>query len=334
MELFSKRNINRRSRFRRDYVRKNREDEDDSFIKDSTRVRVFQEIKFISSSDKFIERFLLTDNQEEEQFYIRSKSMSDLTLTALGYDISEYIAFKKIGANEINDDSKLFDLIEILLIFSKKSMRKQLVERFALILKEEDEPFALHGFMLINTKDTGLRAVASLIKEELLKKKITDFYDHQRGYSSNYEILAKTSVEILQLIFSSPKAKNETGIYAEELCLKVAQKWTNVKNVKNLQKLLNETVLNAKKLSNQISDIRHTDRTTIPVGTPNIYKLITSKNINIAELVILSLLEEFILEQDPEKLKFDYLKRYDVTRDSEWKIQKIENEIRIEEIPF
>ncbi|TSC69459.1 MAG: Uncharacterized protein G01um101456_140 [Parcubacteria group bacterium Gr01-1014_56] len=337
MELYSKRNEVRLYRNQGVFLRQ-AEREEDSFLADPVRKRLLQLIKYISKTDKYLERFLLVNDEVKKEYYFYELPIKELTLMEAGYDITEFINFESLELKtEKKCDSKVFDLIELVLIFAQKEKREDLVERFNKIFKEENCKFALHSFMIINTESSGLRSIAPIVKEKLLKQKIYHYYQQQRVTEPNFEVSAKTSAEILQLIFSSPKSKEKTKDYAEKLCVKVAERWTGSANVKKLASLLSETVKNSKELSNQISDVRHTDRTTIPVDTPNIYKLIASKNINIAELIILSMPEVFIAEQDPESLKANYLSAYEVNKATPWVIKKRkvdDLEIDHDNIPF
>jgi len=332
MELYSKRNDLRLNR--RAFIYRDRDKDADIFLTDSVRNRLIHQIRYICKSDKYLERFLLVHDKNKEEFYLYDKPLKDLTLTEVGYDISEFINFENFDFRKAKyHDTKFFDLIEIILIFAKKDKRSEILERLNKIFKEENTTFAVHGFMVVNTENTGLRSVAPLIKEKLLKKKIYDFYSQQRIIEPSYELLAKTSAEIIQLIFSSPRSKDGTKKFSEKLCLEISKKWSSGENIKKLALLLSETVKNAKELSNQISDVRHTDRSTIPVDTPNIYKLIAMKNINLAELAILSLPESFVIEQNPEDLKNCYLKEYDLDSKTPWVIEK-KPDIADDDIPF
>lgn len=204
------------------------------------------------------------------KFFLTNKTISKITKREVGYDISDFINLRTLEfKKEKGFDNKLFDLLEIVFIFTKNDNRDEVVNRFNKIFKEEGDSFLIHNFMIVRSDGgRGLRSITPFIQEELLQEKINNFYKHKRN---DYELAAKTSSEIIQLIFSSPKSQSKTKKYAKKICEEVAKKWTNKKDRKKFAKLLNKTILNAKKLSNQISNIRHTDRTTIPVDNPNIY---------------------------------------------------------------
>lgn len=192
--------------------------------------------------------------------------------------------------------------------------------------------------MIIETEQSGLRSALPLIKDPQLQKSIKEYYRNNSALEIQYEVLARISANILQRITTSPISKNKTKNYADELCNEVAKRWTDSKKTTELKQLLNETIKNAKDLSNQVTDIRHTDQSTIPVDSPKIYKLVSSKNINIAELIILTLPERFISEQNPKELKESYIQDYKIDATSSWvikkKIVKDLEEINPEDIPF
>lgn len=292
-------------------------------------------------SNKYLEPFLTLKGESNDEYSLYKGSVDDLTMRELGYEMSGAVDLIDLQPKdaEQGQDAKFFDLVELLIIFAKTEKRGDLIERLKTIFVEEGSEFSIHGFMIVNTANEGLRSIAPLIKEKILKEKIQEFYDQQRmSLKPNYEFLAKTSAEIVQLIFSSPTSKEKTQKYASDLCLKVAQEWTEKNKATDLSTLLSETVKNAKALSNQIADVRHTDRTTIPVDSPDIYKIVASKNINIAELFILSLPEMYISKQDPEGLKSSYLSRYGIDKTSGWfvktKEQQSPDDIDPDNIPF
>lgn len=264
--------------------------------------------------------------------------ISDFSSREIGYDITEYIKIETLEFREEKiDDTKLFDFIETVLIFAKEDIRNSLIDRLNKVFKEEGEQYTIHGFMIIETEQSGLRSALPLIKDGNLQKSLREYYRNANA-DTQYEVLAKISAGILQRITTSPE-KKKTKNYAEEICESVAKKWTDSGNTENLKELLSETIKNAKDLSNKVTDIRHTDQSTIPVDNPKIYKLVASKNINIAELIILTLPERFISEQNPAELKKTYVTDYNIDLTSAWRIKKRkiedwDDEINPEDIPF
>lgn len=343
MELFSKR-YNARNLSRSFYISRPRypstvaREENVSFITDSLRLRLQCEIKYIINSNNYLEQFLITHNEETETYHLRESVLVDLSSRELGYDLTDVVNFIELTFGQPKyEDIKLFDLLELIIIFSKKEKREDLLGRISEIFSEEGNRFGIHESMVIKTNETGLTSIIPLIKEKLLKQKLEEFY---KSRTADYEYLARCSADILQLIFSSNSGKSDTKKYSEALCDKIAKKWSSAKNKTALAGLLNEAVKNAKNFNNQIANIRHTDRHTIPIDSPNLYKLISSNNISIIELIILSLPEDFIAKHNPEQIKEQYFKKYKLKESKGfkgWVIKKkidFEDEINIDDIPF
>lgn len=334
MELFSKRNKRGIKRLSYRYSLRREDNSEKKFLPDDFRGRIQSQIKYIINSNEFLEPFLVVKDENSNEYYLHEETLKNFGLRELGYDFSGVLDCKKItfDKNEY-DDSKFFDFIETILIFTKKDKRDELEEKLKKTFNEEQDIFTIHGSIIIEKNSSGLDSVVSLIKEDNLRLRIEDYLNTRRALSKiNWETLAQISADILQLLFSSPKSKKDTKKYAEDLCLKVSKQWTEKSKTNALANLISETVSNSKKLNNEISNIRHTDRSTIPVDMPNFYKLIASKNINIVELVILSLPEDYILRSDPEKQKDEYLTTYKIKRDNGWIVKK--QEINIDDIPF
>jgi hypothetical protein len=322
MELFSKRDGGR-SRLNRTGFRS---EDSSEFLKDSLRNRLKEQIKYLIRSKAYFERFIYVDNKQAGNTYLHSSTLSDLSMREAGYDLSSALDLSDLETTgEKYPDAKFFDLIELLIIFAKPEKRPELVLRLNEIFQEEGNKYSIHGFMIVSREHDGLRSIVPLLKEKNLKEKITEYYRNRMIGSVNYEILAQISADIVQLLFSSPKSRNQTKKHATDLCTLVATKWTEKAKVKELAQLFSDTVKNAKELSNQIQNVRHTDRTTIPIETPSFYKLIAVKNINIAELIILSLPETFISPQNPEDMKKSYLSRYDLDKDKGWVVKERES---------
>lgn len=345
MILFSKRNKrNRRQIIRNSEGTMIRSDED-KFINDNLRNRIKELIKFFTETDDFLEPFLIAKIEKTGAFCLNPDKVNQLSMRVLGYEMTDFIDLVSFGyKNNETADSKLFDLVELLIIFSKTTHRKLFSDRVNGLFRDETAPYSIHDFMIISKESDGLRSIMPLIKEKNLRDKIKDYYSQRLTETSNQEFMARSSSEIIQLIFSSPNSQAKTKNYSEQLCQKVASIWTDTQKVKGLSNLISDTVKNAKLLSNQIENVRHTDRHTIPVDSPDFYKLISSINISIIELVILSLPELFILGQKPDELKRKYIDEFKVKNDEIyviknkgfWEIQNIDviNEIDPEDIPF
>lgn len=317
MELFSK-------RYTIQDLRQNFLDDDDdvkkqNFLSVVLRNRLQEEVRYIVASNNFLEPFLVVDDQVLNSFYLHENSLRDLSRRELGYDMTEIVNPKTIDFNSAEySDIYFFDLIELTIIFSKSSRRNDLVRRLERILKEEADIFVIHGFMIIQKGVLGLRSLLPLVKSQILALKLKEYF----STGLNYQARARSSADILQLIFSSPDQQKDTRIYTENICKEVATKWAEKENIERLAGLISATVLNSKSLSNEISNIRHTDQHTIPVGTPDLYKLISTNNIAVAEFVILSLPGRFIATQSPEEINGSYLKKYNLKSVSGWRIEK------------
>jgi hypothetical protein len=339
MLLYSKRNPGRLSR--RTVVRYRGSDssevEEGALITDTLRNRLKEQIKYIVQSCNYLETFLTVSDEEAEETYLYNKSLTDITSRELGYDIVLCFDIKNLDfKNSKVEDCKFFDLIEILIIFAKNEVRENLVSRLNNIFKEEGDLYQIHGYMIVSKENEGLRSIIPLIKEKALKDKLTQYYrTFTLSSAQDFEVLARYSADILQLLFSSPVTQKDTKSFSEKICTDIASTLTEKDKAEELSNLLSETVINAKSLSNKIGNIRHTDRTTIPIGMPNFFKLVNSKNINLIELVILSLPETYIMEQKPEELKTDYLDKYKINKSFGWVVKKSKPaEINVDDIPF
>ncbi len=314
-------------------------DETTKFLPIPLKNRLEQEIKFIvGDDDLFLESFLIVDDQIISKKYFQNESLKNLSLRELGYDITEYYATKSLGPQEDCKDIFIFDLVELIIIFTKNEKREALVNKFNRIFKEEGNNFEIYNFMIVEKERSDIRTIIPLIKDETLKNKLIGFYSNRESFGSDFQIRAKTSAELLQYIFSSTiKGKNKN--YSEELCKKLSEKYTSPEKAADLEKLINDTVKNAKSLNNDVADIRHTDQSTIPIVSGDFYKLISTYSIQLVELVILTFPEEYIFKLSPEKMKEDYLNEYKIDKDVYWivKEERIEEdfgEIDVSNMPF
>lgn len=322
MELFSKRNSERDIRMRSMRYRTEKEELRNQIIQDTLRIRLQEEVRYLISSGKYLERFLYVNNQLKDKIYLHDSTLRDLSMRVLGYSLKDILDCTSLSfENEDYSDIKFFDLLELLIIFTKNDSRKEVVARLNEIFKEEGDIFIILGFMITDKRATGLRPLIPLVKDSILRNKLFDLFS-QSAHTSEYEIMAKTSAEVIQYLFSSPKSKTKTKQHSENLCLEMASKWTEKKSRLDLSTLLSETVKNAKELSNQISNIRHTDQHTIRVESPSLYKLIAQKNIALIELVVLSLPEKYISKHEPDELKNSYIKNYNVDKSTQWVVKK------------
>ena len=322
MQLFSKRNNNTEI----------------YFLKDSLRNRLLQEIEYLSSTDEFLERCFLVEDEKNSRWFLDGKSMKNFFLLEMGYDITVFFDFKnfclKNSPDEPPFDAELFDLIEMILIFAKEDSRKFVRERFQKHFLEENNEYEVHDFLISEKKTPGIKPYVSFLKDKILKDRFEQYYIASESKNKNHILLAKISAEILQFLFSGDK-KGETKNYTENLIKFLSKKCVDDKNTKSFYEILNAVVLNAKKLNNEIANIRHTDRSTLLIDNPSLFKLITATNLHLAELVIFSEPEKYFFSQKAVDFKNEYIKKYKIPLFG-WVIRKPkkEGEIDPEDIPF
>lgn len=310
------------------------------FLSETLRNRLQFVISYITSSLEFIEKFALLDNKNEGIVYLHKKTIADLSNAELGYDTTQYIDPTIFGGrknrNDLEyDDFKLFDFIEILLVFTKDSKRDDVRKRFIEVFENESFPVFIMDWMLIPTVENGLIGVAPLLKDKTIQEKIRTLYPYKVGGRTSLtpEAAARVSADVVQYIFSSKKGQKGTKTYAEQLVTKVARAWTTEDKVPELDKMLSELVKLSKDFNNAISDVRHTDKHTIQANTPGIYEVIFNINLSIAELVLTTAQDEFIEETNSESIKKAYLSKYGLIAGAGWFIEKKET-IDLGEIPF
>ena len=88
-------------------------------------------------------------------------------------------------------------------------------------------------------------------------------------------------------------------------------------------------------MSNNIFDVRHSEKHTIKIKNPYIYKLISQNNMSLIEFVVTSLKDEFILSEDWENIKAEYLQKYNINKNMIYFYpEKEKPEIDADDIPF
>lgn len=349
MRLFSKRHKSSEFEARRK-----------SLISDELRNRIISEILFLSWRDDFLEYFVLFDNQKKDKKFLDSNKVDWFSVAELGYKLSEYFEFEDfymkiqespegwiMRRNEkwefVRDerqikyynDYKLFDLLEFLILFSKKEKREEVIDRFNNILIEEWSEYEIVNWMIAKKSWEWLWTILTALKDSDLRKKLEDYsYFKTRG---DYIGCAKTWIEILNIIFS-----NEDEDKKKEEILKIlnliAEKSTSTPQEKeDLIKLMNANLKNLDSFSNQIYNVRHTEKSTIHIKQWSwiIYKMISEQSMSIIELIIIILREEFTSSEDWEKIKETYIQKYQINRNLRLAIKTPkEPEIRLEDLPF
>lgn len=345
MKFFSKRNkkIYREiSPIRHGIGRYNRNTRDHLVImNDELRNRISSEINFITSRNDFIEFFLLFEDQNAGKIFLDSNKVDDFSLAELGYKMSDYFEFENFYIQEkfsdefltrrdsetgkienvknnvkYFDDPKIFDLVEFIILFSKKEKRIDVTKRFNDILSEENSSFKIINGTIVKEEGESLSTIKNLLKDENLKKKLEDFeyYDDNEDYFNT----SKISMEILNIIFSDYIDKNkkkEIGKNIKKIVNNLIVKQGNLKEkTEDLYNYLNDTLFLLKDLNNNIYNIRHTEKSTIQTKNNYIYKLISNYNISLVELSLSNLKDSFIFTENWEKIKKEYLDKYQINK--------------------
>lgn len=325
MQLFSKRNETKV--------------EDKSFLKDSLRNRIIQEIEYLTSTDEFLEKCFLLNDERNDKWFLENDSIQRLFSRELGYDITFWFNFRPFSLrtyDNLPNDYALFDLIEMLLIFSKEDFRKSVRERFQKHFLEEGDEYTVHDFLIAHKNRTDIKPYISFLKDKILRDRLEQYYAGTLENNKNYELLARISADVIQFLFSG-ESKDETKRYSEKLVKELAEKSVDKIHIKQFSEILNSLVLNAKLLNNQISNIRHTDRSTLLVDNPSIFKLIAAENIYITEYVIFANPERYFFSQKAIDFKNEYIEKYKIPV-AGWIIKnpkkKKEEEIDDDDIPF
>ena len=193
MKLFSKRNNSRSGiddDFRYSHRVYNRRLE---LVSTETRNRIASEIKFLTSSDDYLEWFILFENRKKEKIFFDKSKIDSFSLAELGYKMSDYFELEdfKIIRQEKSlesiqskgqkiqffDDYKLFDLAEIVILFAKDNKRTEIIERFNSIFIEENADFQIIEHLITKKSGETLETLVGLLKDDDLKNKINKFHD-------------------------------------------------------------------------------------------------------------------------------------------------------------
>lgn len=355
MKLFSKRNSHSSelngSGFIRRFPRNHHE-----LISLAVRNRLISELKFLTSSNDFLEWFILFENQKEEKIFLDRDKIDNFSLSELGYRMSGFFEFKEFAmieqvrderfsdrpAEKYFDDYKLFDLAEIIILFSLSRKRTEVISRFNTIFSEEEADFQIVEHLITIKSGESLKTLVSLLKDEGLKTKIKmyfNFYERLDFLNSS-----KISADIINIVFSGFLKGNKANDIKElkrKLGKKILEKTTE-KEEKEARffSYIDDLLKVSKNLSNEIYDIRHTEKSTIQLTNENIYKLVSNQNMAIVELFLTTLKDEYVLGDNWEKIKSDYIKKYNIDKNTRYIIRKPtppkaeEDDLKIEDIPF
>lgn len=347
MILFSKRNIKKTSFSRRRFLyrreiyrpvtdnKREKEDLRNLFLSTQLRSRLQEEIRYSISTGNYIEKFLVV-TLPDNTFTLHQPSLMDLSKRELGYDITEILETRKgisfLNESDKYDDAHFFDFIELLLVFSKNESREEFKSRLREIYDEEDDDWVINGCMLVDKSDPGIRTLIPIIRDERLKELLSSIYDNI--VDGDYKILANTTADALQYIFSASK-KEATKTYTNQMIDDIARKWTTTEGMAELCELINDEVKLAKSFNNKISELRHSDKHTIPVESKSLYKLIMYKNLSLIELAIQSSPEKYILDENPNTIRDKYISKYNLHDHKGWIIKdNTKDPFDDDDIPF
>jgi hypothetical protein len=355
MKLFSKRNtrpnVNTLDERRYSGVRTRRTE----LLSLEARNRLIAEIKFLSSRNDFLEWFILFENGRKETIFFDKGKIDSFSLAELGYAMSDNFEFENFKMVEIErkiryatndersekyfDDFKLFDLAEITILFAKSRERPNVIKRFNTIFDEENTDFQIIEHLITKRSGETLRSLKNILKDDNLRIKISSFLEFET--SGDYINSAKISSDLVNLIFSG-YIKDNKPKEIKALKIKLINKLLNSDDESDekhirLDKYIDSLLKTAKELSNDIYDVRHTEKSTLVISNDNIYKLISSHNMSIVELVLTTLKDDYVLSNDWETIKKEYIEKYKIDPNTRLTISKpIPDDVPIDlsEIPF
>jgi hypothetical protein len=161
-------------------------------ISNEARNRLVAEVKFLSSSNDFLEWFILFENQQKNIIFFDVNKIDSFSLSELGYSMSSYFIFEPFKMIEIErkirfasddersetyyDDFKLFDLAEITILFSKADRRKDVIERFNSIFSEENCNYHIVEHLITKKTGESVKSLVSILKDDNLKKKLEIYF--------------------------------------------------------------------------------------------------------------------------------------------------------------
>jgi hypothetical protein len=352
MKLFSKRN---RSTSSRNFVSKY-DFQRLTILSNDLRNRLAAVISFLSSRDDFLEFFILLNNKQQKKKYLDETKTNGFSLAELGYKMSDFFqleedfAIKELSYTEdypkrdasgnittterkvgYFDDYKLFDLIEFIIIFSKKSKRLETIKRFNDIFGEENSEYEIINGMITKKTGENITTLRNILKDENLQQKIADYeyyWDHR-----NYVNTAKISAEIINLIFSCEEQDKKKKTI-EKILEKLANCLSQGKSKSDqLHGYINALLTSIKNFNNNIYNIRHTEKSAIRLknGDLNIlYKLISQHNISMVETVLVTLKKDFTFSEDWEVIKKNYIEKYQINPNARYIIE----DVSITDLPF
>lgn len=243
--------------------------------------------------------------------WIQSDILSLVTKWELWYSMNDFFDCERLEFDPQCWDYYILDLIEIMVIFSKESKREEFVKRIKEIFYEEREQntFTIHWYIIIENNSNEFQSIIPFIKDAKIRDKLETYY-RVKATNPDSSILAKTSADIINYILSSEAW--EFKKYMDSLFNKI---WSKIALDKpeELTNLLLKLADYWKWLNNKIDNVRHTERSTIPIIEQCwIYKFIADNNMNIIELIITSLPEDYISNWDVSEVKKWIVEKYNL----------------------
>lgn len=357
MKLFSKRNKIDESRlefFRsrpvspRDsdfhYERRKRVTE---IVNSNARIRLVSLVKFLTSSDSFLEKYILIDDRKDKIHYLNKSFIDDFSESELGYKYSDFFTFYPFSfkgelvaktestQGKIYNDYYLFDLIETIILFSKENQRQDVTSRIRQIIEEEKTGFSIKESLITRDSGEDLKSISAQLKDQKLAFKINSFY----SFLENEDFInaSKISSEILNIVISDEKKAKKKTINAT--WKKVSKSVVDNSKTDEFENILSEASKICQSINNSIFDIRHSEKDRVKVSNEFVYKMSCYYNIALIEVILTSLKDDFISSENWEKIKTKYIENYKINKDTFYYIPDPKSEdnsgdIDPDDIPF
>lgn len=363
MKLFSKRNkkdeIRRsggypNSRFvssRYSIHSRAREQGNFQFLIQSTRIRLISLVKFLTSTDSFLEKYILVDNQKVKIHYFNQRLLDDFSESELGYKFSNYFDFNPFSFNGefvvldeekeygeyFYDDYVLFDILETTILFSKEEQRKNVISRISNILLEENSGFIIKENIITRDEGENLKSIAIQLRDKKLSSKINSYYSFAR--ENDWINASKISAEILNIIISDESEDKKITIeklwndLSESIILNYS---AETKQVKDFKKMIDLAAVVCKEFNNGVFDVRHSEKDRVKVSNEYLYKMICFYNISLIEVILTSLKDKYVEIENWEEIKNKYIETYKINKDTFYYVAdpKTEEDVNVDDIPF
>ena len=267
---------------------------------------------------EFLDPYLLVKHVQKEKPTPNLLNLREFSLAEAGYDITENLDSSKMeiviydnDSNEkIYDDIAFLDLIEIIIIFCKEDQRKAVVARMNSIFAEQNSKFKIQDWMVTLSGRDTLDALIPLLKDDVLKSKLES--NRSLSFESqSAQPRASNAAGALQFIFSGDE-KDRTKKASEDIAKKISMEWTDEAHAEELEKIISEQVLLAKRMNNEIANIRHTDRSTIQTSGESMFEMIYKINLALIQVSIASDPTRYIENRKAIEIKTDYSLRYSI----------------------